>query len=180
VVREVLLEILWPKLKQEQAVGSLDTLVYDLRPLLTNAAPQEGPGAKAILHENGRYALNVEAGVAVDFRLFEAPVTGGACEDRQGDTEAAISSLGKAIGLYRGVLSSLIDMDDAQRERLRLTYLRALGRLAEHYYTLGDYATCADAVRIFHHKTTASDVSAVPARRGAIFFTTNFDYYGVV
>src|SRR5260370_20748796 len=62
VPREQLVQMLWPASDLAHALHSLNTTVYTLHkrlgPALRNLAP--------VLHEDGYYRLNVEAGIGVD------------------------------------------------------------------------------------------------------------------
>src|SRR5207247_8391610 len=60
--RDTLLDALWPESEGALAGQSLNSLVYSLHRLLGDTLD----GASPVLHEDGYYRLNVEAGVGVD------------------------------------------------------------------------------------------------------------------
>ena len=62
VPREKLLSLLWPDNDPSQARRSLNTLISNLHKLLGPALE----GATPVVHEEGYYRLNHEAGVAVE------------------------------------------------------------------------------------------------------------------
>jgi DNA-binding SARP family transcriptional activator len=63
-----LVNLLWPASDSTQATQSLNSLVYSLHKLIGDALS----GAPPVLHEDGYYRLNMEAGVGVDVACFDA------------------------------------------------------------------------------------------------------------
>jgi DNA-binding SARP family transcriptional activator len=141
VQRDVLLSRLWPDSDTSLARQSFNTLLYKLHVLLGDAIGAAPP----VLHTRGGYRLNEEAGLAVDVTLFEGLATDGVRHAQQGDDATAVASWERAIRLYSGDLTAVWDSSAVvERERLRALYLALLARLAEHYYTDGDYETCLE------------------------------------
>lgn len=139
VSREGLLAALWPESDEALAGQSLSSLVYSLHRQLGREFGTPPP----IVHTGHGYRLNLEAGVGVDVRHFEALVNAGMQQARTSDLAAAVASYGRAIELYRGDLCVGADAV-VERERLRALFLNVLARLADYYYEQRDYASCLD------------------------------------
>jgi DNA-binding SARP family transcriptional activator len=133
--REALLDSLWPDSDPAHAGQSLSTLVYGLRRLLSDALTGEPP----VVHADGGYRLNVEAGVEVDVVQFE---------------------------LYRGDLCAADDVRAiVERERLRALQLSLLARLADHAFALGDYPVALQhAERLLFHDPCREDAHRLVMR----------------
>jgi len=144
VSRDKLLCLLWPKADSALAVQSLNSLVYSLHRLLGDAIG----GAAPVLHADGYYLLNVEAGVGVDVARFDALAHAGDQQARLGNPEAATAAYSRALQLYRDDLCAGTDLHAIlERERLRARYLTLLTHLADHHFSEGDYAACLDYAR---------------------------------
>lgn len=142
--RESLLAALWPDRNGSLASQSLNTLIYSLRRLLGSGIG----GAAPVLHANGWYRLNSEAGVTVDLAVFEEMVAEGGRRARAGDAAAAAEHYESALEVYSGEL--VVDGDIGaliERERLRTMYLMVLARLADHHFTGADYSACLASAR---------------------------------
>lgn len=74
-------------------------------------------GAAPILHDNGDYRLNIEAGVGVDVLCFDAAVEAGHREARGGNPDAAASLFRRAVGWYSGDLYQGSQRDDTGKVR---------------------------------------------------------------
>jgi DNA-binding SARP family transcriptional activator len=137
--RDALLLTLWPSGDRLLARQSLNSLVHSLRRMFADAISGDGP----VRYTDGAYRLNLEAGVAIDVAQFEHLVTAADRYRVAGEPAAAQRLYAAAVELYRGDLCMDTDPQDViERERLRSTYLAALGNLAEHHYTRGDMDTC--------------------------------------
>jgi len=116
-------------------------LVHKLHKLL-------GPtleGAAPVLHEDGYYWLNVEAGIGVDVICFDRLMADGDQRMQAGDEAAALVAYRRAAELYRADLGLGSDAPTVmERERLRARYLTLLAQLAEHHYRAGDYRTALE------------------------------------
>src|SRR5881409_286789 len=84
VPRENILNLLWPTGEPAQARRSLNTLISNLHKLLGPALH----GAAPVVHEEGYYRLNTEAGVGVDIDCFDALVSEGDEHIRAADHDA--------------------------------------------------------------------------------------------
>ena len=141
VSRERLAQALWPKSDPVLAFQSLNNLVYTLHKLLGPALQRAAP----VLHEDGYYRLNVEAGIGVDVARFDHLLDIAHRQMQAGDTPAALTTFHRAAELYRDDLyqpagGRII----VERERLRTRYLTLLAHLAEQYYQKGGYQTCLE------------------------------------
>jgi DNA-binding SARP family transcriptional activator len=134
--RDTLLDALWPETDLPRAAQSLSTLVHALRQRLAGSLA----GAPPVLHAEGAYALNLDAGVAVDIAHFDALAAAGERSLLAGDRAAAVRSWKLAIGLYRGDLSVGADVHAiVERERLRALNLTLLARVADHHLQEGEH-----------------------------------------
>src|SRR6266545_3855644 len=106
VPRAVLVNLLWPASDSAQATQSLNSLVYSLHKLIGDALG----GAAPVLHEDGYYRLNVEAGVGVDIACFDAWANTGDQQVREGDLARAAISYRQSVDLYRGDLAMEMDV----------------------------------------------------------------------
>ncbi|MDQ3327699.1 MAG: bacterial transcriptional activator domain-containing protein [Chloroflexota bacterium] len=139
VPRDNLLCLLWPDVDAGLAGQALHSLVHSLHKQLGQAIQ----GAAPVVFQDGRYKLNTTAGVQTDLTQFESLASAGDRNVRAGDWSAATACYEVAVSLYRGDLDGAADIYAVvQRERLRARYLGMLARLADHHFTLEDYATC--------------------------------------
>jgi len=139
--REVLLQSIWPDSEPDLAGQSLNSLVYSLHKLLGQVLR----GAQPIVHADGTYRLNTEAGIGVDVACFDALADAGDRQARLGNEAGAAACYRRATHLYSGDLSAGADLHTViERERLRARYLTGLAYLADHAYASGHYAACLD------------------------------------
>lgn len=145
VTREALFEALWPDLSPPSASASLHVAWSSLKRALEPGLPQGAPSAYVAADE-GRYEVRWVA-VTTDVQEFEKQLVLAQHAPR---LDEALAHLEAAIGLYRGDLLS----DDAdepwtilERERLRLSYVGALERLADGRLQTGRAAEAVDVLR---------------------------------
>jgi DNA-binding SARP family transcriptional activator len=144
VAREDLLGAVWPDSDRPLAAQSLNSLVHHLQRALNEPLG----GEHLLLRDSGCYRLNHDAGVAVDALRFAALVANGDRQAAAGDADAALVSYCDAEHLYGGDLEEVASVDAVvERERLRAMYLTVLGRLADHHFAAGDYATSQQYAR---------------------------------
>ena len=162
VPRAVLMNLLWPACDNAQATQSLHSLIYSLHKLIGDALGS----AAAVLHEDGYYRLNTEAGIGVDVACFNTWANIGDQQTRAGDLESAVTSYCQSIRLYRGDLSVEMDVDSIlERERLRARFLAMLGQLADYRYRAGDYDAGLDyAWRLLSHDPCREDAHRIVMR----------------
>ena len=141
IPRETLLNTLWPSSDSVLASQSLNSLIYSLHKLVGDAIS----GTPLVLHADGHYRLNMEAGIRVDVACFDTYADAGERHARAGNLSAAAEAYAQAIRLYRGDLYGSTDVQGVvERERLRARYLSLLARLADYHYAQQDYGTCLD------------------------------------
>jgi len=162
VPRAVLVNLLWPASDSAQATQSLNSLVYSLHKLIGDALG----GAAPVLHEDGYYRLNVEAGVGVDIACFDAWANTGDQQVREGDLARAAISYRQSVQLYRGDLAMEMDVASIlERERLRARFLSLLAYLADAQYRVGEYGACLEhAWRLLGHDPCREDAHRVVMR----------------
>jgi DNA-binding SARP family transcriptional activator len=137
--REALLTAVWPESEPALASQSLHSLVYSLHRQLGDAIGGKPP----VMHQDGIYRLNAEAGVVVDIALFDALLKEGERHARSGSPTAAAETYARAIDLYRGDLSIGHSIRAiVERERLRASFLTLLAWLADYHYAQADLAAC--------------------------------------
>ncbi len=161
VPREVVLSEVWPEADPVLAGQSLNTLTHSLHRLVGDVLH----GLPPVLHVQGSYQLNLEAGVSVDTASFEALAKAG---DRAARTDAssAIGFYECAISLYRGDLHTAETHQALiERERLRALYLTVLARLATHHYRRGNLdASMQMALRLLNHDPCREDAHRIIMR----------------
>jgi DNA-binding SARP family transcriptional activator len=140
--RDALLGALWPGGTEAPSKRSLHKLVDRVHEALGDALD----GAPPILHADGYYRLNVEAGVGVDVACFDILARAGEQQARSGNFAAAAAARAQALRLYRGDLWAPKGVSAAtERHRVRTLYLTLLTRLAEYHYSGGAYGECLNA-----------------------------------
>lgn len=166
--RESLLLALWPDVDAQRARQSLSSLLYSLHRLLGDGLH----GAAPVVHSNGLYQLNVDAGISIDVADFETLVSEAGRRADAGEQRSVINLYLQAIRLYRGDLCAAGDTRAVvEREWLRAAYLTALARVAQHFYDTRDYSAALQYARIIlHHDPCREDahrtVMRCHARRG--------------
>jgi DNA-binding SARP family transcriptional activator len=162
VPRTVLVNLLWPASESAQATQSLNSLVYSVHKLIGDTLG----GAAPVLHEDGYYRLNVEAGVGVDITCFDAWANTGDQQVLAGDLARAATSYRKSVQLYRGDLAVETDVGSVlERERLRTRFLSLLAYLADAHYRAGEYGACLEQTwRLLGHDPCREDAHRVVMR----------------
>lgn len=158
VGRDTLLSLLWPEQDQTLAGQSLNSLIYDLRKHLKDKLD----GTSPVLQSYGCYTLNYEAGINSDVACFDTFIRTGNEHWRGHSWAAAILAYNSAISLYRGDLCGGSDLyTTIERERIRVSYLGAVVRLADYYYARNEYEVARD----FAQLVLASDPCREDAHR---------------
>ena len=101
VNRDDLLECLWPGGDADLAAQALRSLVYALHRSLGDALDGQAP----VIRDDGRYRLNVEAGVVVDVDRFDGVIDAAEALERAGNAAIAIERYRVAVRLYDGDLA---------------------------------------------------------------------------
>lgn len=151
--REELAEMLWPHLAPEAAIRdfkvALSVLYRVLEPSRSEAT------SSFIVRDGSAYRLRPTADIWLDCAELSAGCTDGLRLLDQGRTEAGIQRLQAAIQLYQGdfLPDALYESwAEAERERLRNTFLRSADRLAQTLAEQGrDEEVIALAERMLAH-----------------------------
>ena len=98
VPRELLMEALWPGHTPSLASQLLNSLMYSLRNSLGGESHDDAP----VIHEDGYYRLNKDAGVGIDIACLEELVKNGDQSLRGGDALVTVSYYRQACQLYKG------------------------------------------------------------------------------
>jgi DNA-binding SARP family transcriptional activator len=132
VHKEVLIDLLWPDAEPNRGAHALQVTLSDLRRTLG--------GGDHLRRVGPLYGLELgEAGV-VDVELFEEECERARLRAEAGETDATLTHLLAAQGLYRGEFLAeepFADWAVARRERLRDDYVDVLLRLERHYEAAG-------------------------------------------
>ena len=161
VSRETLLGEVWPDAQAELSSQALNSLLHSLRKLLASALD----GAPPIVHEQGAYRLNFDAGVSVDFNRFDELADVGEGLADPSDPQP-ILAYERAISLYGGDLQAG-DHQAAivERERLRARYLTLLVRCASYYFAQHNIeAALRLALRLLEHDPCREDAHRLVMR----------------
>ena len=137
--REHLIQTLWPNTQVELAGHALNSLVHNLYKLLGAAIG----GARPVIHQDGYYQLNVDAGIGVDIAYFDRLTREANYQEKAGQLITAIRTYERALELYRGDLCMVSNTQALIIcESLRARYLTVLARLADYYFDNRNYADC--------------------------------------
>jgi DNA-binding SARP family transcriptional activator len=131
----------WPDAAPEAARNNLNVAVHGLRQALKAASDRQ-----IVLFQDGAYRLNPEMAIWLDVEEFERHVATGRRLEAAGQLAAATAEYEVATGLYQGDYLADDPYEECPvltRERLRVAYLDTLDRLAQLYFSQGQYATCA-------------------------------------
>lgn len=162
VGRDELLSLVWPSSETALASQSLNTLVHSVNRTLGDALARPRP----VVRRDGRYRLDLDAGVTVDVHAFDAAAERGDQLGRSGDRSGAIASYDRAVGLYEGDLVIAFDVRQVlERERLRARYLSIQARLADHHFEIRDYAVALlHALDLLDHDPCREDAHRMAMR----------------
>lgn len=136
VAREQLLEQLWPGQSTTLAGQALNSLTSELNKFCRKHFACD----PLILHEQGYYRFNYEAGVNTDLEQFYTLAALGQQQLQAGDSVEGVAHCNQALALYRGDLPCGDLSGDFSiaalltREQLRATLLDLLAALANYYY----------------------------------------------
>lgn len=139
--REVLMEVFWPESAPEASRNSLNVATHGLRRTLRTIT--ETP---VVVHACGAYRINRDLRLWLDVDEFDSRIESGRWLEDAGDIDKATRDYEHVEGLYRGDFMADDPYEDwaaLTRERLRLAYLDALGRLSRLYFDTAQYTACA-------------------------------------
>ncbi len=145
VRREHLIECLWPDADERRGRERLKVTTYFLRQQLRAG----GLSGHAVKVTGAGYALNGDA-IWLDCEAFEEYFEQGRLLQQQGRAKEALACFEEAERLYTGDYlpgDLYADWCAVERQRLRETYLDALGSMVDRYLDSGAYEQAADACR---------------------------------
>jgi DNA-binding SARP family transcriptional activator len=139
--REVLMEVFWPGSAPDASRNSLNVAIHGLRRTLRTITD-----IPVVVHVAGSYRINQELGLWLDVDAFDSRVKSARRFEDIGRVDLATRDYEHVEGLYRGDFMTDDPYEDWTaliRERLRLAYLDALGRLSRLYFGANHYTACA-------------------------------------
>ena len=139
--REVLMAVFWPESSPEASRNSLNVAIHGLRRTLRTITDQP-----MVVYAGGAYRINCDLRLWLDVDEFDSRVESGRRLEEAGDIDQATRDYEYVEALYRGDFMADDPYEDwaaLTRERLRLAYLDALGRLSRLYFKADQYTACA-------------------------------------
>ena len=160
--RRDLLDRIWPEADYVLAGQSLSSLVYSLNRELADTLG----GRSLVIVVDGRYRLNLAAGVLVDVDVFAAAADDGEQRARSGDWAGAVDAFTEALRLYAGDLTFGSDVRYlVESERLRARYLAIHATLGEHLFSTGDVGRALEeALALLDHDPCREDAHRLAMR----------------
>jgi DNA-binding SARP family transcriptional activator len=148
VLRDVLLEVLWPETDPHTANNRLKVAMHHLRQV---CAPLDADaGAECVIFRDGCYMFNPSIRVWTDVDAFEAAWRAGAQMQRAGRVAEARTHFTRAEALYRGDFLEEDLFEDwalLRREELKDIYLTVLGKLSQDGFEAGDFERAGEGWR---------------------------------
>ncbi|MFC2005110.1 BTAD domain-containing putative transcriptional regulator [Chloroflexota bacterium] len=144
IVKEVLMEMLWPDCAPRVASNNLKAAIHGLRRTL-NDLFENKRGFPCLLFLQGSYMINPEIDLWVDVEEFQQHWTLGHRFEKEGKLSQAIQEYEKAEALYMGDYLGDEPYEEwtlLRREALIDNYLLILGKLADYSIKMGDYDSC--------------------------------------
>lgn len=144
VVKEVLMEMLWPDCDPRVASNNLKAAIHGLRRTLDDLF-ESTKSFPCLLFLQGSYMINPEIDLWVDVDEFQQHWALGRRFEKGGKSLEAIREYEKAEVLYRGDYLEDEPYEEwtlLRREALMDIYLLILGRLADHSMKNADYDSC--------------------------------------
>ncbi len=146
IVKEVLMEMLWPDYDPHSAGNNLKAAVHGLRQILNNICEDEN-NFDFVLSIQGSYLINPSIDFWLDVEEFEKHYSQGQSYEKENRSTEAIVEYEMAKNLYRGDFLENEPYEEwtlLKREALKDTYLIILGKLADYSMSTGDYNSCID------------------------------------
>lgn len=135
ILRDVLLETMWPESDPQVANNRLKVAIHHLRKSFARSLA-DGEGMEIISFRDGVYSLNPDLDIWTDVREFETLCQSARHLERAGRLEQAAELYLRAEVLYRGDLYEQDIFEDwtlVPREALKDIYLTLLDQLAAYY-----------------------------------------------
>ncbi len=141
VIKDVLMETLWPDCDPQAASNNLKAAMHGLRQTLSRLFNKK-KSIPYILFLQGSYLMNPETELWVDVEEFEQHWVSGRRLEKEGKLSEAIREFELAEALYQGDYLEDEPYEDwtlLRREALKDTYVTVLGKLADHAMKTADY-----------------------------------------
>jgi DNA-binding SARP family transcriptional activator len=141
IVRDMLIEALWPDCEAQAAGNNLKAAVHSLRQSLGCLLNRQD-SFPFILSIQGQYRMNPEIELWVDVEEFDKRWMTGRHLEREGNISDAVREFEQAEALYGGDYLEDEPYEEwtlLRREALKDTYLIVLGKLAGHCMETGDF-----------------------------------------
>ena len=138
-LRDVLMEQFWPGVSQESARNSLHVTLHGIRKAFKRVDAERD----YILYDSGRYRLNPDVLVEVDYEAFMGSWSEAQRLERYQGIEQAIAAYERTAALYRGDFIEDELYEDwicTERATIREAYLFTLDRLSAYYFSRGRFA----------------------------------------
>lgn len=164
VIKDTLMETLWPDCDPESANNNLKTAVYGLKKTLGNLFYNDDNFPYVVFIQGG-YLINHVIEIWIDVEDFEKHWVLGRSLEKQGRLNEAASEFELADALYRGdYLEEELyeDWTIHRREAIKDIYLSVLGKLADYSLATADYESCI----LYYQKILAKDPCREEAYRG--------------
>jgi len=144
VIKDVLMETLWPGCDPQAASNNLKAAMHGLRQTLSRLF-NERENFPYILFLQGSYLISLEIELWVDVEQFEQHWAHGRRLEKEGEVAEAMREFELAEALYRGDYLEDEPYEEwtlFRRESLKDTYIIILGKLADHSLEVADYENC--------------------------------------
>lgn len=144
VVKDVLMETLWPDCDPQAASNNLKAAIHGLRQTLSRLFHKK-ESFPYVVFLQGSYLINPEVEWWVDVEQFDQHWVLGRRLEKEGKLAEAMREFEQAEALYRGDYLEDEPYEEwtlLRREALRDTYLIILGKLADHSMGTADYEGC--------------------------------------
>jgi len=144
VIKDVLMETLWPDCDPRAASKNLKAATHTLRQTLSRLFDRK-EGLPNVLFLQGSYLMNPEIDLWVDVEEFEQHWVLGRRLEKEGRLGEAVREFELAEALYRGDYLEDEPYEEwtlLRREALKDTYVIILGKLADHSMENADYESC--------------------------------------
>ncbi len=141
VIKDVLMEALWPECNPRAAGNNLKAAMHGLRHTLSSLFNKKEI-FQHILFLQGSYLVNPEIELWVDVEEFERHWVRGRRLEKEGEWAEAIREFELVEALYRGDYLEEELYEEwtlLRREALKDTYVIILGKLADHAMETADY-----------------------------------------
>lgn len=144
VVKDVLMDALWPDCTPQSAGNNLKAAVHSLRLTLSQLFEGENT-TQPVVFRQGSYTLNPELSIWIDTDAFDKHWARGRQLEKEGKIAEAIIEFEKAEALYKGDYledEPYTEWTLLRRETLKDIYLIILSKLADYCLYRADFESC--------------------------------------